>query len=65
MGLFEIGIILFLVFLVFGPKRLTNLFSALGRGVKDFTTEFGKDKEEKNLGSGEDEDKSPERRNQD
>lgn len=62
MGLMEIGIVLFLVFLIFGPKRLTNLFSALGRGVKDFTTEFGKDKEEKNLGGGDDEDKSPERR---
>lgn len=48
MGLFELSILLFVVFLVLGPKRITNLFRALGRGVKDFKTEFG-DKRSKEL----------------
>lgn len=45
-GLLEIGLLLFVVFLVLGPKRITNLFQALGRGVRDFKLEFGeKDKD--------------------
>ncbi len=44
-GLFEIAILLFIVFLVLGPKRITNLLQALGRGIRDFKLEFGeKDK---------------------
>lgn len=41
MGLFELSILLFVVFLVLGPKRITNLLRALGRGARDFKTEFG------------------------
>lgn len=45
-GLFEIGLLLFVIFLVLGPKRITNLFQALGRGIRDFKLEFGeKDKD--------------------
>lgn len=44
-GLLEIGLLLFVIFLVLGPKRITNLFQALGRGIRDFKLEFGeKDK---------------------
>ena len=41
MGLLEVLIVLFVVFLIAGPRRLANLFRALGRGIHDFTTEFG------------------------
>ena len=47
MGLPELLIVLFLVFLVVGPKRIQKLFKSLGRGVSDFKTEFdGGDKTE-------------------
>lgn len=39
-GLFEVAILLFIVFLFLGSKRITNLMRALGRGVRDFKTEF-------------------------
>lgn len=41
MGLLEVLLVLFVVFLIAGPRRLANVFRALGRGVRDFTTEFG------------------------
>ena len=49
MGIFEFAILLFIVFLVIGPRRIQNLLAALGRGVRDFTTEFGKDENRKQL----------------
>lgn len=66
MGLFELLVVLFVVFLVIGPRRLTNLFRALGRGVRDFGTEFGRhgkselpeEEQDEDGGSGE----GPERR---
>ena len=48
-GLFEFAILLFIVFLFLGPKRIQNLLAALGRGVRDFTTEFNKDEKHKEL----------------
>jgi len=53
-GLLELGILLFVVFLVLGPKRIQNLLGAVSRGVQDFTTEFTRDKseEKKMLGRG-------------
>lgn len=47
MGPFELLILLFVVFLVVGPKRISALFRSLGRGAKDFTDELGSNKEEK------------------
>ena len=46
-GLLEILLIL-MVFLVLGPRRIVNLFRSLGTGVHDFieTLGTGKDKEE-------------------
>ena len=41
MGPFELLILLFVVFLVVGPKRITALFRSLGRGARDFTDELG------------------------
>lgn len=45
MGPFELLILLFVIFLVVGPKRITALFRSLGRGAKDFTDELGSNKE--------------------
>jgi sec-independent protein translocase protein TatA len=42
-GLFELAILLFIVFLIMGPRRITNLFQALGRGVHDFVDTLGRD----------------------
>lgn len=48
-GLFELAILLFIVFLFLGPKRIQSLLAALGRGVRDFTSELGRDKDQKEL----------------
>ncbi len=45
LGLFEI-LLVFLVFLVLGPKRITNLLRSLGRGAHDFVETLGRDKKE-------------------
>jgi sec-independent protein translocase protein TatA len=46
-GLLEI-LLIFIVFLVLGPRRIANLFRSLGTGIHDFieTLGTGKDKEE-------------------
>jgi sec-independent protein translocase protein TatA len=35
-GPLEVGIVLLVVLLVFGPKRLPDLGSSLGHGIRDF-----------------------------
>ena len=47
MGPIELLILLFVIFLVVGPKRITALFRSLGRGARDFTDELGSNKEDK------------------
>ena len=42
-GLLEI-VLLFLVFLVLGPRRIADLLRSLGRGVHDFVEALGRDK---------------------
>jgi sec-independent protein translocase protein TatA len=42
-GLLEI-LLLFLVFLLLGPRRITDLLRSLGRGVHDFVETLGRDK---------------------
>ena len=59
-GPIELLILLFVVFLILGPKRITGMFRALGRGVHDFTEQLGRDKKDKELP--EDEEKAPERK---
>ena len=44
-GLIEILLIL-VVFLVLGPRRIADLFRSLGTGVHDFIETLGKDREE-------------------
>ncbi len=45
LGLVEI-LIVFVVFLVLGPKRIVNLLRSLGRGTHDFFEALGRDKKE-------------------
>ena len=59
-GPIELLILLFIVFLILGPKRITGLFRSLGRGVHDFTEQLGRDKKDKELPQ--DEDKAPKRK---
>ena len=42
-GLVELAILLFIVFLIMGPRRITSLFQALGRGIHDFVDTLGRD----------------------
>ncbi|MGH3089869.1 MAG: Sec-independent protein translocase subunit TatA/TatB [Rubrobacteraceae bacterium] len=48
-GVLELMIILFLVFLFLGPKRIAGLLKAAGRGLYDFTDQLGRDKKDKEL----------------
>ena len=40
-GVLEIFLVLFVVLLIIGPRRIVDLGRALGRGVRDFKLEFG------------------------
>lgn len=39
-------LLIFLVFLVLGPRRIANLFRSLGTGVSDFVETLGRDKKD-------------------
>ena len=46
-GPLEIGIVLLIVLLIFGPKRLPDLGRSLGSGMREFKDSItGKDKDE-------------------
>ncbi len=42
-GLLEI-LLLFIVFLILGPRRIADLLRSLGRGAHDFVDALGRDK---------------------
>jgi sec-independent protein translocase protein TatA len=42
-GPLEIGILLVIALLVFGPKRLPELGGSLGRGIRSFRSAFDRD----------------------
>ena len=65
-GLMEI-LLLFVVFIALGPRRIANLFRSMGRGVHDFVDALGRDKgdETKTLERGEARDSSNTRRDTD
>ena len=44
LGLLEILLVL-IVFLVLGPRRIADLLRSLGRGVHDFVESLGRDKQ--------------------
>jgi TatA/E family protein of Tat protein translocase len=45
-GPLEIGIVLIIALIVFGPKRLPELGSSLGRGMREFKETISGDKKE-------------------
>lgn len=47
-GLIEILVVV-LVFLVLGPRRIADLFRSIGRGAHDFVENLGRDKDQKEL----------------
>jgi len=53
-GLLEILLIL-IVFLVLGPRRIANLFRSLGTGVHDFIETLGTGKHKEELSEKDDE----------
>jgi sec-independent protein translocase protein TatA len=57
-GLLEI-LLLFLVFLILGPRRITDLLRSLGRGVHDFVETLGRDKKNELPEEGQDTEQKP------
>ena len=55
LGLLEILLVV-MVFLVLGPRRIADLFRSIGRGAHDFVDNLGRDKDQKQLQDPEDED---------
>jgi sec-independent protein translocase protein TatA len=47
-GLIEI-LLIFMVFLVLGPRRIANFFRSLGTGVHDFVETLGREKDKTEL----------------
>jgi Sec-independent protein translocase protein TatA len=54
LGLLEILVVV-MVFLLLGPRRIADLFRSIGRGAHDFVDNLGRDKEQKQLEDPEDE----------
>lgn len=48
-GVLELFLVLFIVLLMIGPRRISNLGRSLGRGVRDFRLEFDRDKKKEEL----------------
>ena len=48
LGLIEILVVV-MVFLLLGPRRIVDLFRSIGRGAHDFVDNLGRDKEQKQL----------------
>jgi Sec-independent protein translocase protein TatA len=55
LGLLEILLVV-MVFLALGPRRIADLFRSIGRGAHDFVDNLGRDKDQKQLEDPEDED---------
>ena len=48
-------LLIFMVFLILGPRRIANLFRSLGTGVHDFMETLGRDKDKTELPDKDDE----------
>lgn len=48
LGLIEILLVV-VVFLVLGPRRIADLFRSMGRGVHDFVENLGRNKDQREL----------------
>lgn len=55
-GLIEI-LLVFMVFMVLGPRRIANFFRSLGTGIHDFMETLGRDKDKEQLPAEDDEHK--------
>jgi Sec-independent protein translocase protein TatA len=53
LGLIEILLVV-MVFLVLGPRRIADIFRSIGRGAHDFVDNLGRDKEQKEIENPED-----------
>jgi sec-independent protein translocase protein TatA len=53
-GLIEI-LLVFMVFMVLGPRRIANFFRSLGTGIHDFVDTLGRDKDKGELPEDQDE----------
>lgn len=42
-------LLVFMVFLILGPRRIANLFRSLGTGIHDFVETLGRDKDKEEL----------------
>jgi sec-independent protein translocase protein TatA len=42
-------LLIFMVFLILGPRRIANLFRSLGTGINDFVETLGRDKDKQEL----------------
>jgi Sec-independent protein translocase protein TatA len=58
LGLVEILLVV-LVFLVMGPRRIADLFRSVGRGAHDFVETLGRDRKKEELPEGERPDAKP------
>jgi sec-independent protein translocase protein TatA len=45
LGLIEL-LLVFMVFMILGPKRIADLLRSLGRGVHDFVDALGRDRKD-------------------
>jgi len=52
-GLIEL-LLVFMVFVILGPRRIANLFRSLGTGVHDFIESLGREKDKEELPEKED-----------
>jgi sec-independent protein translocase protein TatA len=52
-------LLIFVVFLILGPRRIANLFRSLGTGVHDFVETLGRNKDKEELPEKDEEDKLP------
>ena len=64
-GVLEILLVLFVVLLIIGPRRVANLGRSLGRGVRDFKLEFGRKERDRELGGTPDEERQKDFHKQD
>ena len=56
-GALEILLVLLVVLLVIGPRRIADLGRSLGRGVRDFKLEFGRKEKDRELDDAPDEER--------
>jgi sec-independent protein translocase protein TatA len=59
LGALELLLVLSIVLLLIGPRRIAAMGRSLGRGIRDFKTEFSKQDKKEALSGEEDKEKPP------